>query len=668
MMPEKIDNDRKSTSKMTPQVWILDENTLEDTVKKAIDVLQSAPSGIIEKALSKEKIEGNEQEKKISEILEAIEDSNVSYSKVIALVRSLKILPRSVQSSISHYFWDDNKLKTPITNLINFDTTIHYKAEMIQSLSDDYCNKPIKWMKASDFSKFLRKFFDCGLIILNRSEQISPDITKRLLGYKNRLDSGINEDIKIHLKKYLIEKGVLPRIEDYRKRSVISPKFLLKWCLENVWEEYLASNCIDSLLWDLILKFWEQEEITIKEVVIFFKKSKKNRANFNNILKFIMDLDETHIEIEPMSNTFREWMKNLIERFYYERAQPVDSYSGDRGNADRLFFNSYLGPFLYEYIEELTDSNSNILQKSEQKKKIKASSLLPEEVRIDTDVIEVDFIESEETWESNPPVQNHLLVVAESMPEIKNDITEASSEYEYIQEEIKSLRMFLFNQEDNKYEKIQRELINQADYFIHPHKYEGEDYKIPTINEWMEKLARVSELWYKTVNRDYSPLNQRVWKFEQVIKSLEEKLPTLEDESDKYKDCYGYNILKKKISTIEKELKTWKDLVRYVSSETESRLIKAEDTKQEINALIQSIIRILLSRKKWEKNTAVEEAIAMQKESLLRMMAEIQGRMLDGTEENPEEIVSPFDDRYIEKRLRDHEAMRGNYMVSSMIK
>ena len=58
----------------------------------------------------------------------------------------------------------------------------------------------------------------------------------------------------------------------------------------------------------------------------------------------------------------------------------------------------------------------------------------------------------------------------------------------------------------------------------------------------------------------------------------------------------------------------------------------------------------------------------MQKESLLRMMAEIQGRMLDGTEENPEEIVSPFDDRYIEKRLRDHEAMRGNYMVSSMIK
>ena len=142
------------------------------------------------------------------------------------------------------------------------------------------------------------------------------------------------------------------------------------------------------------------------------------------------------------------------------------------------------------------------------------------------------------------------------MPEIKNDITEASSEYEYIQEEIKSLRMFLFNQEDNKYEKIQRELINQADYFIHPHKYEGEDYKIPTINEWMEKLARVSELWYKTVNRDYSPLNQRVWKFEQVIKSLEEKLPTLEDESDKYKDCYGYNILKKKISTIEKELKT----------------------------------------------------------------------------------------------------------------
>ena len=89
-------------------------------------------------------------------------------------------------------------------------------------------------MKASDFSKFLRKFFDCGLIILNRSEQISPDITKRLLGYKNRLDSGINEDIKIHLKKYLIEKGVLPRIEDYRKRSVISPKFLLKWCLENV--------------------------------------------------------------------------------------------------------------------------------------------------------------------------------------------------------------------------------------------------------------------------------------------------------------------------------------------------------------------------------------------------------------------------------------------------
>ena len=90
-------------------------------------------------------------------------------------------------------------------------------------------------------------------------------------------------------------------------------------------------------------------------------------------------------------------MKNLIERFYYERAQPVDSYSGDRGNADRLFFNSYLGPFLYEYIEELTDSNSNILQKSEQKKKIKASSLLPEEVRIDTDVIEVDFIESEET-------------------------------------------------------------------------------------------------------------------------------------------------------------------------------------------------------------------------------------------------------------------------------
>ncbi len=603
-------------------------------------------------------------------LLIEIEKPEVNYEQVLFFIEKLK-LPSNKKVDLHNDFIKQNLYSTNL----NINSSIVEKKDFL-----DNCTS-FATLKRSVFFLFLEKYFCIDFSFKERFSKwkdISLWVFENFPMYIDRLNLVLDEENKDNIINVLIENQVIPKIEIFRKRWIISHKTLLKWWIENglekSWNQGNFLQKKDVFILKFILETLEEDNINVKDVITFFRKN-RNKVNFDTLLKFVIDFDECNYEEDPIDkDLFRAQTEIILSwlRDYKSIEIPEKYFSGIKNETKE----NWKGGLNKDIVSKSKEDNINFKILS----KYGFSSL--EEFN---DMVQLLFSNESVYW--NREIINKsqlqiddLLIISKLEEVLGENINDIIKLWNYVEREKNLFLEFLLSIGEDKNELIAMKLIEQGDIFLHPNKYNGEIKEelllklwinlnnIPTINDWRRNITDFVNLWHFHVNESYLPIINRVQNFEKSISKLRGKLDLVKKELINYMDMKWYVIFNSKIETLENTLLSWENILSRITELTSKKIVQLEEIKREVTSLVQEVVDYFIENNQTEWDwLVVEKVLTARRETLYTRISTIQSKMISGLEKNPKIIENPISgDKFMDNRVKDHNAVVTSYTAGKI--